>query len=596
VKKTKISGVFPAKYFFLIAILFLAGCATMPLHLMKRAPAPINTGEKMRAERYFVEARTYDMVGQADNALRCYLSAYALDPGSIVLRDLLVEKFIRNGQLSRALLIVKNGRRIADLSDSDKRICAGIYMREGKLTLAAETMGRIKDKTAEDYYTVGFIHESRGDLAAAANSYSDFIKKKPESVQMWAKVGGLYTTLKKFNAAESLYVDMEHRFGQSPEVFNGIGTLKLARGDTALAINSFKTASIVDSSDLDGLRNLAQIYTKKGDMELAVPCYEKLYESDTGSVQFGRPLALLYFFTKKYDKSISLINRLLAGKKDDYELYFYKGLSFAAQDSSSADSARAAFEKAISIRSDFAEAWEQLCYLELSRKRLDSAATIAEHFMKSMPELHIAWRLYGYVCNAREEYARAVEFLKKAVELDSSDAHAWFELGISFERSGNAEQSVSAFRHTLALRPGDPAAANYLGYMWAERGIKLDSARALLSMVISQDSLNGAYIDSYAWILYKMGFIDSASVYIAKAITLIGDDPVVYSHYGDILFKKGDNSGALAAYRKSISIIRSDDKLKPEELLNIKNKISSLEKTEKNVKAPPPKQVEPARP
>jgi tetratricopeptide (TPR) repeat protein len=596
VKKTKNAGVFPTVYLFLIAILFLAGCATMPLHLMKRAMEPVNTGEKMRAERYFIKARTYDMIGQADNALQCYLSAYALDPGSIVLRDLLVEKFIRTGQLSRALLIVKNGRRITDLSDADKRICSGIYLREGKLTLAAETMGRIKDKTAEDYYTVGFIHESRGDLAAAANSYSDFLKKKPESVQMWAKVGGLYTTLKKFNAAESLYVDMEHRFGQSPEVFNGIGELKLARGDTALAINSFKTASIIDSSNIDGLRNLAQIYTKKGDMELAVPCYEKLYESDTGSVQFGRPLALLYFFTKKYDKSINLINRILAEKKDDYELYFYKGLSFEAQDSGSADSARAAFEKAISIHSDFAEAWEQLCYLELSRKRLDSAATIAEHFMKSMPEFHIAWRLYGYVCNAREEYARAVEFLKKAVELDSSDSRAWFELGISFERSGNTEQAVSAFKHTISLRPGDPAAANYLGYMWAERGIKLDSARALLSMAISQDSLNGAYIDSYAWILYKMGFIDSASVYIVKAITLIGDDPVVYSHYGDILFKKGDNSGALAAYRKSISIIRSDDKLKPEELMDIKNKISNLEKTEKNVQVPPPKQVEPARP
>jgi tetratricopeptide (TPR) repeat protein len=556
-----------------------SGCAGSAIHLMHREPAKINPEEKMRAERYFVKARMYEMLGQNENALKCYSMAYGLDKQSMVLRDLLVDKYMQAGQFSHALVSVKGNKRLADLPDADKRVCAGIYLRQGKLNMTIDAIGLIKNKSAEDYYTLAFIYESRGDMAEAVRYYRLLLGKNPSSQDLWLRVGSLYTSLNKFSEAESLYVDMERHFGRTAGLFNGIGILKLAKGDTALAINAFKTASVVDSSDIEGLRNLGTIYTKKNDIEHAIPCYVRLYESDTASVQFGRTLAFLYFFGKQYDKAIKLITRLLAENGGDYELHFYRGLSLVASDSTATDSARAEFENAVKLQSDFEPAWEQLCYLEISAGRLDSAVVVAEKFREKMPHLNSAWRISGYVYNVRKEYDKSIALLEKAIEMDSTDAHAWFELGISLERNNQRDKAVDAFRHTLLLRPKDPAAANYLGYMWAEQGIKLDSARSLLEMALMQDSLNGAYIDSYAWILYKMGLTDSSFVYIRKAIKFMGEDPVVYNHYGDILIKKGDMSGALAAFRKSISIISSDDKLSTEELADVKKKITDIEKT-----------------
>ena len=571
-------------YFLALVALGCSGCAIPPMHLFHRAAKEAIAVDKLRAEQYFVKARDYEMLGQSASALRYYTEAYALDPQSRMLRDLLAEKFVQAGYSTRALLLIKGNRQAGGLTDADKRLCAGIYLREGKLSAAVETLMEIKDKQAEDYYTMGVIDESKGNYAKAVRSYAGFLKKKPESLQMWTKVGGLYTALKQFDAAESLYVDMERRFGQAPEVYNGIGGLKLARGDTTLAINSFKMASLIDSTNTEGLRAIAQIYLRKGQWEQAVPDYEKLYASDPSADTFGRSLALLYYYTRHYDKARAIISRLLSENNDDYELHFYNGLTLAAQDSGSL--AKSEFEKTITLRNDLSDAWEQLCYLELKENHPDSAALITDQFKKNMPRSPEAWRMAGYVCNVRKEYARAIAQLKKSLDLDSTDALTWFELGTSLERAGDREQSVLAFKRVLKLKPGDPAASNYLGYMWAERGVKLDSARLLLATALSKDSLNGAYLDSYAWIFFKMGDIDSAFIYIGKAINRIKDDPIVFSHYGDILRKKGDDDGALAAYKKGLAVAASDNATN-EEISELKSKIAELEKRTKDVLIPP---------
>ena len=80
------------------------------------------------------------MLGQSANALRYYTAAYTLDPQSRMLRDLLAEKFVQAGYSTRALLLIKGNRQAGGLTDADKRLCAGIYMRECKLSASLETL------------------------------------------------------------------------------------------------------------------------------------------------------------------------------------------------------------------------------------------------------------------------------------------------------------------------------------------------------------------------------------------------------------------------------------------------------------------------
>src|SRR5687767_15465367 len=47
-------------------------------------------------------------------------------------------------------------------------------------------------------------------------------------------------------------------------------------------------------------------------------------------------------------------------------------------------------------------------------------------------------------------------------------------------RSKNKEQSVANMKRAIELNPKNAAALNYLGYTWAEMGVRLDEAEQLI--------------------------------------------------------------------------------------------------------------------
>jgi tetratricopeptide (TPR) repeat protein len=499
-----------------------------------------------------MKAREYDRRGLFQMALHYYELAYRLDPHSGALRELLVQRYVFSSRFKQAILLIKGTGKESGLSDPDKNLCASIYMRMGEFSHAAELLDAVKNKQKEELYTLGLLYESLGNIPRALANYRGFLAKDPSSINLTLKVGALYVRLKKYDIAESLYVAAEKSDGRNPRLFNSIGEIKLARGDTALALDFFKKAVMADSTFLDGLRNIAQLHLRKGGYADAIPYYEKLYANDSVGGIFGKTLALLYYYSKESAKATALLQKLLSDDINDPELHFYLGLVYGSQDSF--DLAAVEFGKTLAIRNSFSDAWLQLCYLDLRQKEYDRALVTAKRFTESAPSYGGAWRTLGYVYNVRKEFAAATPVLKKALGLDSADEFTWFELGSALERTRDITAASAAFLRALAIKPGDGEASNYLGYMWAEQGIKLDSARALVETALAHDSANGAYLDSYAWVFYKQGMIDSAQVYMQKALRQIKDDAVVYSHYGDILLKKGREREALDAYRKSFSI------------------------------------------
>src|SRR4029077_15474753 len=80
----------------------------------------------------------------------------------------------------------------------------------------------------------------------------------------------------------------------------------------------------------------------------------------------------------------------------------------------------------------------------------------------------------------------------------------YFQFGAACERAGDFAQSEKYFEKCLDLAPNFSQAQNYLGYMWAERGEKLDRARDLIEKALKAEPKNAAYLDSMGWVLFKL--------------------------------------------------------------------------------------------
>ena len=79
---------------------------------------------------------------------------------------------------------------------------------------------------------------------------------------------------------------------------------------------------------------------------------------------------------------------------------------------------------------------------------------------------------------------------------------------------------AETFQRLLTLDPENALALNYLGYMLADRGIRLAEAETLIARALKSEPENGAYLDSMGWVYYRQGRFSKAMEYIDRAVAV----------------------------------------------------------------------------
>lgn len=101
----------------------------------------------------------------------------------------------------------------------------------------------------------------------------------------------------------------------------------------------------------------------------------------------------------------------------------------------------------------------------------------------------------------------------------------------------------------------DPGNANNVGYVAAALNHRLEEAGKLIKFALESEPDNGAYMDSMAWYLYRIGDYHQAWEYIQKSLEAMEDEPsfgVACDHAGDIALKLGKKEAALDYYRQAL--------------------------------------------
>lgn len=509
---------------------------------------------KERAIANFIRARDYERRRLYDMALKCYENARELDPKSDVLKELLINAYIRDGRYEKALITLKDGiLPIDSLDDKEKRLAAVLYSELKQFDKAAEVTEKFSVITAQDRCRLGSLYEKVQNLEKALENYKICFDREP-SFETGMRIASLYIIDKDYNSAESCYIHLDTLYPEKKtRVLNALGLSHIFKGDTVSALDLFKTALILDSSNQESLENIASVLISRKDYKGAISYYEKIEDEDYLKNKYRkRALALLYYNADMYEKAEEMLTQLLSDDINNYEYHFYLGLVLREQ--KKYDLAEKELKQALTIKSRFADAWVHLCYLYIDKKDKEKAYECAQNFNTILPENGSSWRILGFVLNSMKRFKEAADKLEKALEYYPADPALLFELGMALERSGSIAEAEIKFSRVLEINPEDHAAANYLGYMWAEQGKNLDSAQILLENALHKVPDNGAYLDSYGWIFYMKGDYKKAEKYILEAIKYIDTDPIVFEHLGDIMQKLNEFDKAKEAYLKSIEL------------------------------------------
>lgn len=171
-----------------------------------------------------------------------------------------------------------------------------------------------------------------------------------------------------------------------------------------------------------------------------------------------------------------------------------------------------------------------------------------------------AERLYsqGVAQLSRDDYARALTYFEKAVEIDNNYAEAWYQAGYCYGVLGRHSDSLKASKQAAKLRPDWAAAYVNIGASSFALNQFKDAADAYRqALKLDDDSADTQY--AYGLSLGKLNRTDEEILAYKRAIALKPDHAGAIEKLGQVAFKEKKWADAVAAFEQ-LRIYRPDAK------------------------------------
>lgn len=478
------------------------------------------------------------------------------------------------------------------------------------------------DPDNEDALTgLAVMYSDQGDNQRAIEKLKQATDKAPNERSLSA-LAEAYERVRDYkNAVEVL----KRAIVASPES----GRLQLAlandlmqAGQLGDALKIYQALADDDPHDADLRLRLAEIYRSQHDLVKAREELNQAKQIDSADMAVGYEEVNLLEAEGKSDAAIAKLKAMLDdGARRTYSpaqssarATMLKRLGFLYRNSGQTAQAVDVFRQAASLDADNAsesailivETYQQAKDLESAlreadaavkkypddrgvhvshaevladRGRVDDAVTEVKALAKGAPDYQIELEL-AQLYEKGKRWADMGKSLDAAEGLSKSDDEkesVCFMRGAMYERMKKFDDAEAQFRKVIGMNPRNAGALNYLGYMLADRSVRLDEAHDLIKQALDLDPQNGAYLDSMGWVYYRQGKFSDAEDLLVRAIDRLGQDATVHDHLGDVYLKLGKTKEAIAQWQASVKEFESGPagENDPDELSKVTKKLES---------------------
>lgn len=176
-----------------------------------------------------------------------------------------------------------------------------------------------------------------------------------------------------------------------------------------------------------------------------------------------------------------------------------------------------------------------------------------------------------------EDMEKALDEAERLSTSNQEKENVCFMRGAMHEKTKNYDAAEAEFRKVLEINPDNASALNYLGYMLADRNVRLEEAQKLIARALELDPQNGAYLDSLAWVYFRQNRLAEAENLLLQALAKISKDPTIHDHLGDVYAKQGKTRDAINQWQISLKEWESSPQaeLDPAEMAKIAKKLES---------------------
>ena len=547
----------------------------------------------------------------ADEAVKQAAEAVRLDPKLAEAHRLLGALELGASEkdpsrMDRAIEELKAARRLSPADVSTTATLARALMARGRPAEAARVLDELPESTSQP--ALLRLHaEARaksGRTQDAESIYRSLIEADPTDREAVAALVDLYEEDDRIDRALELLSSLEKKDPENPAIAERI-TLDLARaGRFDDAEKRARDLATRRPENRGNLRLLAQVLFEKGDIAGGEKILRGLLANDPQDDAARRVLASECLRDRRFNDAKALLDESLRRVGTDpksaerrqsiaveqgYMAYLQKDYAAArktlepvsitgstvnprgmrlllasARDGEDFAYGLARAKAAAAAEPDNPEWASAVAEFEL---RTGDRASAEKILSRQASSDDVESALAAADAYARiKDYASAARVAREAAHRFPESTEALFRLGSSLERAGTPAEAEQIFERLLDRKPHDAATQNYLGYMWADRGVNLEKARDLLEKAVAREPRNGAYRDSLGWVYFRLGRLDVAEKNLSEAHRRDPDDPTIEEHLGDLSERLGNSDDAIAHWERALT-------LKPEEPEKIRQKL-----------------------
>jgi tetratricopeptide (TPR) repeat protein len=449
------------------------------------------------------------------------------------------------------------------------------------------------DNTNKWYY----LHQARllaemNRYEASAKAYEHVIALDDATHELYFEAALMYASAGKYSKSLALMDRLEARTGLNEEIALHRERFYLAQNKLKKAIAEMQRLCEAFPQEMRYVGMLAEIYAANKQQDKAFELYNYILERepDNGFAHF----AIADYWREKgeHGKAFEATRKGFADSRVDVKpklnmLMAYlnvagsdKGLKEEAfalaeiltethPDEAAAHviygdllvtdrqykEARDQYSLALLMEQNRFAVWQQLimCSAELyDFARMAKDGDRALELFPAMPELYLWTAMARY---QTKEYDRTVALCRAGLQLGLANVNQQVQLlshlGDAAHFTQQHSLSDSAYEAALRIDGANTYVLNNYAYFLSVRGEKLERALEMSARTLETTPESPTYLDTYGWILYRMGRYKEALEQLEKAIARDKESAEVTEHYADALYRNGRENEAVDYWKKA---------------------------------------------
>ena len=512
----------------------------------------------------------------SDNILKLAIDQYEqivkLDPDSVDDHLLLGRLYRLNNDMQKAEGELKSAIKLDPSSEEAVTTLAMLYTDEGDTGHALKVLSSVPDsaRSAKLYAALGAAYEQRKDYKSAIDAYKHSIILDRDNLDSIRGLAENYLNDGQLDAALEQYKVIADSNPEDAQTYIRIAEIYRRQGKYDLALENLKRADTLVPDTMDVPYSMAAVYQAQGRYDDAIKLLQDLLKktekAETGSSQADRNnraifierLGMIYRDQENYPAAVDTFRKMLL-LGDENARSGYQEIIDTYREAKDWPKATEVAKEAVQKLPDDRDLRMVLDAQLADMGQVDQSVSDIRSMIKGGPEDRDAYIRLGIIYTRARRWNDAEEVLSKAERLSTKAddrAYVYFLRGDLYQHQKNFDQAETEFKKVLASTPPtDPQAAatlNYLGYMNADRGVKLDESLNYIKQALSFEPNNPAYLDSLGWVYFKLGKYDQAEDNLNKAAVHMGSDPTVQEHLGDLYQKTGRLKLAAAHWDRAV--------------------------------------------